>query len=100
MKYFVLAYDVVGDFGARRAEFRPEHLRLVRDAHDRGILPLAGALGDPPDGALLVFHTPSISVAEDFAKNDPYVINGLVTRWQVRPWNVVTVGDAPLEPEA
>ena len=93
MQYFVLFYDVVGDFPARRARFREEHLRLVRDAHERGDLPLAGALGDPPDAALLVFHAPSISVAEDFARNDPYVINGLVTRWQVRPWNVVTVGD-------
>jgi uncharacterized protein YciI len=93
MKYFVLTYDVVDDFQARRAEFRQEHLRLVRDAHDRGDLPLAGALGDPPDAALLVFHASSISVAEDFARNDPYVINGLVTRWRVRPWNVVTVGD-------
>jgi uncharacterized protein YciI len=91
MKYFALIYDVVGDFPARRAEFRQEHLRLVRDAHDRGDLPLAGALGDPPDAALLVFHAPSISVAEDFARCDPYVINGLVTRWQARPWNVVTV---------
>jgi uncharacterized protein YciI len=93
VKYFVLIYDVVGDFAARRAEFRQEHLRLVRVAHDRGDLPLAGALGDPPDAALLVFHAPSISVAEDFARNDPYVTNGLVTRWQVRPWNVVTLGD-------
>jgi uncharacterized protein YciI len=93
MKYFVLTYDVVDDFAARRAEFRQEHLRLVRDAHDRGDLPLAGALGDPPDAALLVFHAPSISVAEDFARNDPYVVNGLVTHWRVRPWNVVTIHD-------
>jgi uncharacterized protein len=99
MKYFVLTYDVVGDFAARRTEFRHQHLRLVRDAHDRGVLPLAGALGDPPEAALLVFHAASISVAEDFAKNDPYVINGLVTRWQVRPWNVVTTFEMPLEPE-
>jgi len=93
MKYFVLTYDVVDDFHARRAEFRQEHLRLVRDAHERGDLTLAGALGDPPDAALLVFHAPSSSVAEDFARNDPYVINGLVTRWRVRPWSVVTVAD-------
>jgi uncharacterized protein len=95
MPYFVLIYDVIPDFGARRAEFRPAHLQLVRDAHARGDLPLAGALGDPPDGALLVFQTSSISVAEDFANRDPYVINGLVTRWQARPWNVVTAGDGP-----
>jgi len=31
------------------------------------------------------------AVAEAFAARDPYVLNGLVTKWRVRPWNVVTV---------
>jgi uncharacterized protein YciI len=95
MKYFALIYDVVPDFLGRRAEFRQVHLQLVREAHERGELPLAGALGDPPDGALLVFLALSGSVAEEFARRDPYVINGLVTRWQVRPWTVVTVAGGP-----
>src|SRR5262249_15478104 len=55
MRFFALTYDVVPDFGSRRQAFREAHLRLVRDAHDRSVLLLAGALGDPPDGALLVF---------------------------------------------
>ena len=89
MKYFVLQYDVVENFVGRRAPFREEHLRLVRDAHARGELILAGALGDPPDGGLLVFRVASLSVVEDFARRDPYVQHGLVTRWLARPWNVV-----------
>jgi uncharacterized protein YciI len=28
-------------------------------------------------------------MAESFAASDPYVVNGLVTRWTVRPWTVV-----------
>ena len=51
---------------------------------------MAGALGDPPDGGLLVFKVSSTTVAQDFARRDPYVTNGLITRWVVRPWNVVT----------
>ena len=90
MKHFALLYDVVGGFVTKRMTYREEHLRLVHRAHDRGELVMAGALGDPPDGALLVFRAPHASVAEAFAKNDPYVINGLVTGWHVRPWNVVT----------
>ncbi len=31
-------------------------------------------------------------MVEEFARNDPYVLNGLVTRWEVRPWAVV-IGD-------
>ena len=54
---------------------------------------LAGALGDPIDGAALVFHAGDRSVAERFAQNDPYVRAGLVTAWRVRPWNVVGGGE-------
>jgi uncharacterized protein YciI len=90
MKYCVLEYEVVKDnYVERRAPFRELHLRLIRDSQGRGEIVMAGALGDPPDGALLVFKAPA-SVAEDFARNDPYVVNGLVTNWVVRPWNVVT----------
>jgi uncharacterized protein YciI len=89
VKYFVLQYEVVDDLVTRRAPYREEHLRLIRDAHARGEIVLAGALGDPPDGGLLVFRAASGSVAEAFARRDPYVTHGLVTRWVVRPWNVV-----------
>jgi uncharacterized protein len=94
MGYYTLTYEVVDDYVERRAQFRDEHLGIAREAHERGELVLAGAVGDPVDGALLVFHGDRPSVAEDFARNDPYVLNGLVTRWQVKPWNVVIGGDS------
>jgi len=88
--YYALFYDqLADDFVARRAPFRDEHLRLARESHDRGEIQLAGALADPADGALLVFRADDAAVAEDFAKNDPYVKNGLVKKWQVRKWSVV-----------
>jgi uncharacterized protein YciI len=92
MQYYVLQYEVVDDYANRRTPFRPLHLEKIREAHARGELRFAGALGETPDGALLVFRSDSPSVAENFAKNDPYVINGLITSWRVRPWTVV-VGD-------
>lgn len=89
MSYYALFYEVVDNFVARRSPFREEHLRLAREAHARGDLLLAGALTDPADRALLVFRSADRSVAEAFARTDPYVIKGLVTRWEVRPWVVV-----------
>ena len=89
MRYFALTYEVVPDFITRRTAYRDAHLRLVREANGRGLLMLAGALGDPPDGALLVFRADSASPVEAFARVDPYVVEGLVTAWRVRPWNVV-----------
>jgi uncharacterized protein len=95
MKYFALFYEVVDDFVSRRSAYREEHLRLVREAHGRGEILLAGALAEPADRALLVFRAADRSVVEAFARCDPYVTNGLVTRWEVRPWAVVVGGDAP-----
>ena len=92
MKYYVLQYEVVPDYLEKRARYRDEHLRLLREGHARGEILLAGAVGDPPDAALLIFRLPSSEGAEQFARRDPYVTNGLVTRWHVRPWAVV-VGD-------
>jgi uncharacterized protein len=94
MNYFALFYDVVDDFVARRTVFREEHLLRAREAHHRGELLLAGALTEPADGALLVFRVPDRSVVENFARADPYVIGGLVTRWEVRSWAVV-IGNEP-----
>ena len=89
MNYYALLYYVVDDYISRRSTFRDEHLRLAREANHRGLLLLAGAFSEPVDRALLVFRCPDKSVVEDFVKKDPYVINGLVTRWEIRPWTVV-----------
>jgi uncharacterized protein YciI len=93
MPYYALMYDSVGDFVTRRQPYREEHLGLVREAYARGEVVLAGALGNPPDGGLLIFRSASPSAAEEFARRDPYVVNGLITRWHVRPWNVVVGGE-------
>lgn len=95
MAYFVLFYDVVDDYLERRGQYRPQHLQLARDAQSRGELVLAGALADPADRVLLVFRSDDRSVAENFARQDPYVVNGLVKKWEVRPWTVVVGAGAP-----
>lgn len=94
MNYYALFYEVVDDFVARRAPFRQGHLRLANEARERGEIVLAGALAGPADRALIVFHAADKSKAEAFARKDPYVVNGLVKKWEVRPWNVV-VGNEP-----
>jgi uncharacterized protein YciI len=89
MRYFALFYDVIEGFVEKRMPVREEHLLMVREAHARGEIVMAGALGDPPEGALLVFRASSSAVAEEFAGRDPYVRQGLVAGWKVKPWAVV-----------
>jgi len=95
MNYYALFYELVDDMVTRRVPFREEHLRLAREAREHGELVLAGALADPVDRALLVFHVDDKSKAESFARKDPYVVNGLAKRWEVRPWSVVVGNEQP-----
>ena len=95
MPYYALFYEVVDDFIARRGAYRDEHLRLAREARERGELVLAGALADPADGALIIFQGESPAVADTFARQDPYVKNGLVSKWRVRAWTVVVGNESP-----
>jgi hypothetical protein len=88
MTHLLLEYALAEDYLERREALRAGHLALARAAHERGELLLAGALPDPYDRALLVW-TAAREVVERFVAEDPYVRDGLVTSWTVRPWNVV-----------
>ncbi len=90
--YYILFYTTVDNYIEKRVPFRDTHLKYATAAHDRGELLLAGALADPTDTAVLIFKGVSPAVAENFAKNDIYVTQGLITKWQVRPWTVVIGG--------
>ena len=100
--HYLLIYDTAPEYLQLRAEFRSAHLALAWQAADRGELLLGGAVGEPADSALLLFKCDSADIPAAFAKADPYVINGLISRWQVKPWHTV-VGESaanPVKPEA
>lgn len=99
--HYLLNYDVVPDYVTRRVPLREAHLRHAWGAVERGELVLGGALADPVDTAVLFFSGPSPAAAEEFARADPYVLNGLVRSWRVREWTTV-VGEGaanPVRPE-
>ena len=90
--YYLLIYHTVESYVEKRAPFRAEHLGYSSAAHARGELFMGGALGDPPDTAILIFRADTPAVAEEFARNDPYVKAGLIRDWTVRPWTVAIGG--------
>jgi uncharacterized protein YciI len=95
--HYLLMYELAPDYLERRSQYRNEHLKLAWDAQARGEIVLAGALAEPADCAMLLFSADSPEPAERFAAADPYVTNGLVTSYRVRPWATV-VGDAAFNP--
>lgn len=92
--HYLLMYDLCDDYLERRATWRDEHLKLAWAAADRGELILGGALDAPTDIAVLLFTGDTPEAAEAFVEADPYVREGLVTKWRVRPWKTVVGEDA------
>jgi uncharacterized protein YciI len=87
--HYLLFYTVADDYMTRRPAFRKAHLEYALKAVARDELILGGAFANPPDGAVLLFRGETPAVAGNFAKDDPYVKNGVVKTWRVREWTTV-----------
>jgi uncharacterized protein len=87
--HYLLMYELIDDYVERRQPLRPAHLAHARRFVERGELLLGGALAEPVDTAVLLFRGESPAAATLFATTDPYVLQGLVKRWRVRPWSTV-----------
>ncbi|MGD9695853.1 MAG: YciI family protein [Thermoleophilia bacterium] len=87
--HLVLLYDYVEDIVERRPAHREAHLARIGEWVADGRMLTAGALGDPPAGALFVFPGDDPGAPERYAEGDPYVHAGLVTAHRVLPWTVV-----------
>lgn len=100
--HYLLFYTTAPDYLERRGAFRKAHLEHAWKAVGRGELVLGGALANPPDAAILLFKGASPAAAEAFAREDPYVKNGIVTSWKVREWTTVAGPGAatPVRPES
>jgi len=88
--HFLLFYEKAPDYAEREAPLRAGHRAHLQAAVQRGELLLGGSLANPTDGAaVLLFQSDSPAVVELFAKGDPYVVQGVVSRWKVRAWETV-----------
>jgi hypothetical protein len=85
----ILFYDYVEEILDRRGPHREAHLERIAAHKQTGEIVMAGALGDPPHGAAIVFKDVEPDAIEEFVVADPYVQAGLVTEWRIELWNVV-----------
>jgi uncharacterized protein YciI len=82
---YVLFYESEDDVLDRAAEHMPSHSTRGREFHERGELIMYGPFSNPvEEGSMSIFRTRE--GAEEFARGDPFVVNGLVRRWFVREW--------------
>ncbi|KAJ9461141.1 hypothetical protein DIPPA_28922 [Diplonema papillatum] len=86
--YHVLFYKYVDDIVEKRAPHRAAHLEHATRSKSEGKVVMGGAFQPPTDGAMLIFKA-EMKEIEEFVAKDPYVANGLVTSWHIKPWTVV-----------
>ncbi|MDB5102900.1 MAG: hypothetical protein JWP91_589 [Fibrobacteres bacterium] len=69
----------------------PRHKALLDQFHDRGELLAVGAFANPQkDGSMGVFKAKEF--AEEFIKQDPFVLEGLVGKITIKEWNETYLG--------
>ena len=87
MKY-VLFYDSADDVASKAPQHFPAHRARLEEFHTRGDLLQVGTFANPQrDGSMAVFRTRE--AAEEFAREDPFVVNGVVRDWRILDWNEI-----------
>ena len=85
MKY-VLFYTPAENVAAKAGPVFAAHKAYYEQFLARGVLLLLGTFEDAQaDGSMAVFTTRE--AAEEFAAADPFVLNGVVTGYQIKGWN-------------
>ena len=83
---YVMLYTSAPDVASKAPAHFPAHAERLTAFRERGDLLLVGTFGDPQEqGSMAIFS--SREAAEEFAADDPFVLNGVVAAWEVRQWN-------------
>ena len=87
-----MTYRSVDDFAPLAQQHGAAHLARLREFHEKGVLLLAGPLGEPANGDAVGVFT-SREAAHEFIAGDPFIEHGVVAEWTVRPWNEILAPD-------
>ena len=86
--FFEIDYPSIQEALADAPEAIAAHKKRSQEWHEQGKLAMAGAFRDSPEGHLNTMGVlTSREAAEEFAKGDPFVLNGKVIKWYIREWN-------------
>jgi uncharacterized protein len=86
----VLISAQVPDILEKRTPYRPDHIKLAQGLQEEGVIVAFGAY-NPPTGAAFIFSAENKQeVVESFVKKDPYMSAGLVTKYDIKEWAVMS----------
>jgi uncharacterized protein len=84
MKYLLFYEPGGAEMPALAREHYPAHAARWVTFREAGTLLAIGPYGDG-SGALAIFTTKD--AAEEFAREDPFVLRGVVAGWSIKEWN-------------
>ncbi len=86
----VVFYESADGVAARAPAHFPAHRARWQEFADRGELLMIGTFANPQqDGSMGIFTTRE--AAEEFVRDDPFVLHGVVRKWTIRDWNEALV---------
>ncbi len=63
------------------------HIRRSKELHEQGVLLMSGAFLDKTDEPLSTMAILATrDAAEEYMKGDPFVMQGMTSKWYVREW--------------
>lgn len=98
-RHYVLTYDYVKDYFARRDAWRKDHLAHINEEVAKGTILLTGVLPEK-NGAMMIFYCDDAQFVRNFAAADPYAAAGLIAKAEVNVWDVAAGVEAMLHPKA
>ncbi len=85
--FFVTSYESLNDAIARAPDVIAAHQARSKELHARGTLLMSGAfLNNPQEPLSTMAVLTTREAAEVYARGDPFVLNGMVSKWYIREW--------------
>ena len=85
---FTTAFSSMEDVRRQAPEALQRHIERTRRLHAEGVLLMAGAFLEPPEGPISTMAVlASREAAEDFIRGDPFVELGMVETHEIREWS-------------
>lgn len=90
--FFTTSFDTIEEAQAQFPDALAAHIARSKEFHQAGTLLMAGAfLKNPGEPLSTMAILTSREAAEEYAKGDPFVLNGMVANWYIREWaNILT----------
>lgn len=95
MQFLLVAFDGTDPAAPdRRMNVRPEHLEKITVLKKKGNFLLGGAILDDNEkmiGSMIVYEFPNRTALDESLKNEPYIINGVWQKIEIRPYRLASI---------